>query len=750
MTWINSLWKSDTDALEILQSTSRHIIFTVGSLYLAWHFIATLTWPQTYSPRLWVTTLLVLIVWILSARLLKNYYPLAQGVWMIGLTITVLYAYAQFGQPAITLFLALLPLMAIVTIGPLGTVLVELLIMVLVIALPKMVFLPALPSGYAIGILLGSIFTGFYGWAISSNLISAISSSSYHYKEARRLLDETRLHRAEISRMLKEQHQANYQLERLNQMLQWARRHAEEARADRDRFILAVSHELRSPLNFIIGFSDLMVNTPELYAEPANWPPGLYDDIQEIYRSSTHLLRLINDILDLGQIDAQQMTIFREWINLESLAEEVRKMVGPAYTQKGLLLKIEAEPDLPAVFADSTRIRQVLLNLLNNSLRFTDQGGVTIHLGQAQDMLQICIEDSGSGISPEEAAKVFDEFRQVGQESWRRREGSGLGLAISRRFIQLHGGSMWLESTPGAGSRFYFTIPILKSEEDASSPASLQPQADAGPYYSTQESRPTCLLLSTNPAAEQAVQQCLDDYQVFSLEPAEMQPQRLNQLLPRAILVDKSSVDEQLLSLKDLPYDLPILAFYIPGLWDRFETLPAGIADYLVKPIPRQALVSAVQQLGENIRSLLVVDDDPAMLRFVTQALRSTQEAGLPPIEQIHSASSGEEALRLLHEIPIDAILLDIDLPDTSGWRVLAALQRLPGLAAIPVVIISATDLPRMFFSGGRTVLNVSMKRPITPQELSAALRTLLENVEPGLSKAADPGAPAQPADPAV
>jgi CheY-like chemotaxis protein/nitrogen-specific signal transduction histidine kinase len=552
--------------------------------------------------------------------------------------------------------------------------------------------------------------------------------------------------------MLKEQHQANYQLERLNQMLQWARRHAEEARADRDRFILAVSHELRSPLNFIIGFSDLMVNTPEMYAEQANWPPGLYDDIQEIYRSSTHLLRLINDILDMGQIDAQQMTIFREWLSLETLAEEVRKMVEPAYTQKGLQLNITAESDLPDVFADSTRLRQVLLNLLNNSLRFTDRGSVTIHLGRTQDKLQICIEDTGSGISPEEAAKVFDEFRQVGQESWRRREGSGLGLAISRRFIQLHGGSMWLESVPGAGSRFYFTIPILQaaaSDDEAASPPNLQPQSSAGVYYPTQASRPTCGLLTTNPAAEQAVQQCLDDYQVFSLEQAELLPERLNQLLPRAILVDKSSQDEQRLSLKDLPYDLPILAFYIPGIWERFETLPAGIADYLVKPIARQTLVSAVQQLGEDIQSLLVVDDDPAMLRFVTQALRSTRGPGLPAIEHIHGASSGEEALRLLHETPIDAILLDIDLPDTSGWRVLAALQRIPDLAAIPVVIISATDLPRIFFAGGRTVLNVSMKRPFSPQELSAALRALLENVEPGLSRAADLTAPAQPTSPA-
>jgi hypothetical protein len=171
MTWINTLLKTDADSLEILQSTSRNIIFTVGSLYLAWHFIATLTWPQTYSPHLWISTLMVLAVWALSARLLDNYYPLAQAVWIVGLTITILHAYAQFQHPAITLLLALLPLMAIVTIGPLGTLLVELLILGLVISLPGLAFLPALPSGYAIGIVLCSIFTGFYGWAISSNLL---------------------------------------------------------------------------------------------------------------------------------------------------------------------------------------------------------------------------------------------------------------------------------------------------------------------------------------------------------------------------------------------------------------------------------------------------------------------------------------------------------------------------------------------------------------------------------------------------
>ena len=139
---------------------------------------------------------------------------------------------------------------------------------------------------------------------MSSNLISAIEASSYHYNEAVRRLEETRQHRAQISVLLREQTKANYQLERMNRMLAYARAKADEAREDRDRFTLAVSHELRSPLNFILGFSDLMVNSPETYAARESWPPGLYDDVQEIYRSSTHLLGLINDILDMGKMDA--------------------------------------------------------------------------------------------------------------------------------------------------------------------------------------------------------------------------------------------------------------------------------------------------------------------------------------------------------------------------------------------------------------------------------------------------------------
>ncbi len=496
--------KSDFDTHQLLSSTSRNLIITTFALYIAWHMMATLTWPRIFSPSLWLSTLMMLAIVFISLRLVDGHLWIAQIAWLAGLTLVILQAYTTYKRPEIALLFAILPLMAIVTTGLRGTLLLELFILAAVLTFGKLSFLPALPSGYPIGILFASICTGSIGWGLSTNLLAAIDSSSYHYEQARTLLEETRQHRAEISRMLKEQTQANYQLERLNQMLHSARIRAEEARDDRDRFILAVSHELRSPLNFILGFSDLMVNSPATYAPRESWPPGLYDDIQEVYRSSTHLLGLINDILDMGQIDAQQMTLFREKVSLEHVVQEVTKMAGSAFAQKGLWLRAEFAPDLPQVFIDTTRIRQVLLNLVTNSLRFTETGGVTIHASATDEHLLITVEDTGSGIAPEDVPKVFDEFRQVGQASWRRREGTGLGLSISRRFIELHGGRIWLESEPGRGTRFYFTIPIHETAAPlAETETYLQP---AHPLYQIRQEQ-LVLLLSEEDSLETLLQQ---------------------------------------------------------------------------------------------------------------------------------------------------------------------------------------------------------------------------------------------------
>jgi len=607
--------------------------------------------------------------------------------------------------------------------------LVEILVIGLVLGIQSVSFLPPLESGYFLGLVLGSMFIGFFGLGLSNNMLSALSSASFHYNRARDLLEETRHHRGEISRMLKEREQTNYQLERLNQMLQFARTKAEEARDDRDRFVLAVSHELRSPLNFILGFSDLMVNSPETYAKLKKWPRGLFDDVQEIYRSSTHLMGLINDILDLGQIDAQQMTIYRERASLRKLVKDVQKMAGPSFTQKGLWLKADVQSNLPGVFIDATRIRQVILNLVNNGLRFTKEGGVTIRVNQQKDVICVEVEDTGMGIAEADIPKVFEAFRQVGQDSWRRREGSGLGLAISQRFIELHGGEMWLESDLGKGSRFYFTLPLLDTHQD------LDPIVEHQGWRQlsgVDQDEPLALLLAADSLTGRIIQQSLDNFKIVAVDDIEALPDQVAKLYPQAIFVDKSISLEGHLRLRDLPYDLPIIGIFLPGMMDGFQSLPENVRDYLVKPVDRGDLISAVGRLGVEITQVLVVDDDPAMVRFVTQAIHSADYVAEIPIDyEFLTAHTGQQALDHLRAQPVDAILLDLDLPDINGWEVLAELQQDEALKQIPVIIISAMDFPQILYTHGRQVFDVMMRRPFSKQEMSAVLNAILASVKP-------------------
>lgn len=731
MNWLKTILANDSESREMLRTTSRNIIFTTGVLYMVWHFIATLTWPKIFNTSIWLVSLSVVLLFILTINTIERSYYLSQLIWQAGLAFVVILAYNIYQQPEITLFLVFLPLIATATLGRWGTLVVEGFVILLIVLIQQGNFIPPLDSGYAVGVILGCIFTGFFGWGLSNNLLSALSASSYHYHRARELLDETRDHRAEISRMLKERNQTNYQLERLNQMLQFARTKADEAREDRDRFVLAVSHELRSPLNFILGFSDLMANSPETYAKLKKWPPGLYDDVQEIYRSSTHLLSLINDILDMGQIDAQQMTIYRDKASITKLVNEVKKMAEPAFAQKDLSLQTDCEKNLPPVFIDSTRIRQVLLNLVNNGLRFTEAGGVKIKVGKQDEFLLISVDDTGSGIADDDIPKVFEAFRQVGQDSWRRREGVGLGLAISQRFIELHGGEMWLESNFGQGSTFFFTLPILDASQEIE--PIIEHQGRQGlPRHISDDEEPLALLITADSLTGRVIQQSLDTFKIVTVDEVEKLPEIVANYYPQAIFVDKSISLEGRLRLRDLPYDLPVIGIFLPGMLDGFQSLPENVNDYLVKPVNRNDLIQAVQRLGKEISRVLVVDDDPAMVRFVTKALEAADYLEEVPADyRFLTAFSGQQALDHLAENQVDAILLDLDLPDINGWEVLSELQKDNDLNGIPVIIISAMDFPQILYTHGRQVFDVMMRRPFSKQEISAVLNALLDNVKP-------------------
>jgi len=711
MNWMN-IPNTDSELHDLIRSSGQKLIVTIAGLYLIGHVIATLGFPQIFIPGIWGLSLYMLVLVVSSLVLMQRRYLLSQVVWLCGLIGAIVLAFFIFGQYEILDLLIVLPLLAVVTLGVPSAGASILVVVVIASILFRFADSPIL---FTAGIFLGSIFTTIFGWGLSSNLLDALEAASYHYNEARRLLGETQNHQAEIGRMLKDRNQVNYQLERMNEMLKFSRAQAEEARENRNRFMLAVSHELRSPLNFIIGFSDLMVNAPETYAPLSGWPSGLYEDVQEIYTSSKHLMRLINDILDMGKMDAGQMTLYREKTQIYQIVADVRDMLAGAFEQKGISLSIEFPADLPAVFIDTTRIRQVFLNLLNNGLRFTEQGGVTLKARKMDTHILFSVVDTGMGISSEDLSKVFEEFRQVGEENWRRHTGTGLGLYISRHFVELHGGEMGVESTLGQGTRFFFTLPFEAPVTDA--PISfVQERAPDG--------NPRILLVTPHPEDAEILQRSLDGYVIQPVSNVEQAKEKTRELFPRAILI---TADAGGLSPDSLPYELPVVTFSMSRSVASMQNLHAR----LVKPVSRQALLNAIQSLGPQVHSLLIVDDDPAMSQFIRQSFRADGDINISNRYNLVSALSGAEGLEILQKNPVDAILLDLELPDVHGWEWLVRLHDRQEFANIPVIIVSAQDLPQENFFPGTNALELALHRPLTTRELGSVIKSVLENVLP-------------------
>ena len=722
-----------SSAAELMESTSRTVFLSVGALFFLC-IVATAIWPDQIATNVWLVSPIFVLTFGITLWALPRSYLAAHIVWQVGLAAAITLTVYLFQQPALGFLYVLLPFMAVITVGwPAGLV-SETLIGVLSWYLSHGLIAPRSGlAGHSLGIILGGGTCALLGWASARALLTVTSWSLFSFEQARQTMEETREHRAELARVLKDLDQAYYRLERANHMLVRARSEAEEAKEARNRFALAISHELRTPLNFILGFSELMVNSPDTYAPRTHWPPGLYDDAQEIYRSSQHLLRLVNDILDLGQIEALQMTLLKEWTDPLQVAREVKEMVLPAFERKDLWIRIQAADSVPSVFVDRTRIRQVLLNLVSNSLRFTDRGGVTIHLDRVGESVRFCVQDTGTGISEEDQPKVFEAFRQLGNSTWRRREGAGLGIPISRRFIELHGGEIWIESELGQGTSFFFTLPLPEAAHEQP-PVSAEGSAQDTRYWRRLQERARqeriALVVSPDPAAREVIARYTEDHEIIALQELAQVPGAVEDILPGALIVDQSLVtnDDLQAFLEILPYDLPVLCFALPGSPARPRRLPEDVSDYLVKPIERQSLIDAVKTLGPDVHHLLVVDDDPGMLSFVTRILtKGSGEEKRTLAYRLSTATTGSEALAQIEQDPPQAILLDLALPDMSGWQV---IDRIHG-SHIPTIMITAHDWPQTIGDGQHTALQVAMRRPLTHHELSPVLKCLLETIQP-------------------
>ena len=241
------------------------------------------------------------------------------------------------------------------------------------------------------------------------------------------------------------------ELQERTAQLQVASRH-------KDEFLANMSHELRTPLNAVIGFSEVLLE--RMFGE-LNDKQEEY--LTDILGSGRHLLSLINDILDLSKIEAGRMDLEVTEFDLPAAIDNALTLVHERAARRGLVLEREVDPSLGSFRGDERKIKQVLLNLLSNAIKFTNEGGrVEVRAAGKGEVVEIAVADTGVGIAPEDQEAVFEEFRQVGNDLARKHEGTGLGLALARRFVELHGGNLWLESEVGVGSTFTFALPVRR------------------------------------------------------------------------------------------------------------------------------------------------------------------------------------------------------------------------------------------------------------------------------------------------
>ncbi len=443
-------------------------------------------------------------------------------------------------------------------------------------------------------------------WLSSRRLFTVLGWALNATQQAQKSAEEARNHRAELKRVLQTLDIAYEQLERANRALIFAQEAADQAYRFKSEFVANVSHELRTPLNLIVGFSEMMATAPESYGG-VTLPREYRGDMMATYRSARHLLDLINDVLDLSQIEAGQLPLTREPIDLLDIVREAVGMVQGLADARGLRLETVADVESLTLELDRTRVRQVLLNLLTNAMRYTERGGVWVRVALAENTVVVSVEDSGRGIDPVNLKRAFEAFSRLDEEQIR--DGSGLGLAISKKFVELHGGRIWIESELGKGTKVSFTLPLPESETGLQrglriSRALVQPRE-----------RPRALLLHddwrTLALLRRHIPHC--DFHLRTTATAE----EILHDLPHAIITDPEwAAEHPELSdvFKAIGYAL-IIHCPLPSM-RRLGAL-MGVFDFLPKPVTRADLTAALSRLKQTPSTALVVDDDPHNVRLV-------------------------------------------------------------------------------------------------------------------------------------
>jgi signal transduction histidine kinase/CheY-like chemotaxis protein len=584
---------------------------------------------------------------------------------------------------------------------------------------------PYIPDVHTLRIIALMCIWGVIGllWLTLRPLLDAVRWAWAGYEQNRSLLEQARDQQVQLKQTLQDLTDANVQLTRLRRQAEGLRQVAEAERRTKERFVANVSHELRTPLNMIIGFCEMITQTPEIYGPDIS--PLLLSDLTVVLRNSQHLSSLINDVLDLSQIEADQMALSKERVSLVEIISAATLAVQPLFRSKRLYLETEVPEDLPLVFCDRTRIREVVLNLLSNAGRFSERGGARVQARQEGQQVVVSVTDTGPGIAEADQERIFRPFEQTEQTVRQRYGGTGLGLNISRSFVELHGGTMWVESQPGQGATFLFRLPI-----DPPAPHAETTLRWFNPYQPYEERvrgsslqpalvRPCVVVVESGGSLQQLLSRHMDGVEIVAAADLGEALRGLAEQPAQALLLNEIRVGQALERTGEvtaLPYGVPVIICSIPGTEEAVGAM--GVADYLLKPISREALLGALDRLATPVETVLVVDDEPDARRLFGRMLT---EAGRG--YRVVRASDGRQALEILRHQRVDLVLLDLVMPEMDGFRLLALKAQDPALSEIPVILTSARDpLGQPIVSHA---LAVTCRNGLNSQELLACIESL-------------------------
>jgi len=539
----------------------------------------------------------------------------------------------------------------------------------------------------------------------------ALRESQHELEEQQAELEQTNAHLSGQSEQLEQQRDA---LRAANQATELKAREVERASKYKSEFLANMSHELRTPLNSALILSKLLADNTA-----GNLSEEQVKFARTIHTSGNDLLTLINDILDLSKIEAGHVDVRSEPVKTEALLDDLSALLSPIAAEKGLSFTVAVEPGTPPIIeTDRQRLEQVLKNLLSNALKFTDAGGVTLGVrAERGGRVAFTVGDTGIGIDPDQQARIFEAFQQADGSISRRYGGTGLGLSISLELARRLGGEITVQSEPGKGSTFTLTIATKLEGAQAALPASAPAPAATpavtrtAPVHAAPSPLPAplppmgaekgrlILVIEDDHTFAEIVSGLATDmgFRAIVARTANDALTMAREYLPHAIILDIGLPDQSGLYVLDiLKHDVRTrhIPIHVVSASDHSRTaLSLGAMGYLTKPVTRDALTGALDsleaRLSQRPRRVLVVEDDAVQLDAIRHLLATAD------VETV-GARTAAECITALQAQAFDCMVLDLSLPDTSGFELLETLSANEGHAFPPVIVYTGRVLSPM------------------------------------------------------